>query len=113
MARILSVAAIVAAASASAQEGTTDADGLAAGPDRFASSEEAWDKTCARCHTTGVGPELLGRELAADYVTFIVREGYIAMPAFPHSHLDDETLNGIAEMIEASEPRPGAETEEN
>ncbi len=66
------------------------------------SPEEAWDKTCARCHTTGVGPELRGRELPPEYVQLVVRNGMLAMPAFPHSMLDDATLDGVARFVSKS-----------
>lgn len=62
-------------------------------------------KVCAQCHHTNVGPELRGRHLPPEYVSFIVRNGFRAMPAFPHSALDDDTLNRIAAMIQAS-PQP-------
>lgn len=66
------------------------------------SPEEAWEKTCARCHITGVGPELRGRALPPEYINAVVRNGMRAMPAFPHSMLDDATLNGVARIVSKS-----------
>lgn len=67
----------------------------------WASPQQAYDKVCARCHLSGVGPELRGRALPADYIKLIVRGGRLAMPAFPHSSIDDATLDGVARLVSA------------
>ncbi|MCJ2185072.1 cytochrome c [Novosphingobium sp. 1949] len=67
-----------------------------------------WQKTCSRCHTTGVGPELRGRDLPPDYIATIVRSGFLAMPAFPHSALDDASLAAVAKMVSQSKAPSGA-----
>ena len=73
------------------------------------SPQELWDKTCSRCHLTGVGPELRGRQLPPEYVRMIVRNGFLAMPAFPHSSIDDATLDGVARLVSTSKlPKPAA-----
>lgn len=68
----------------------------------WTSSQEAYEKNCARCHLTGVGPELRGRALPPEYIRLIARNGNLAMPAFPHSAIDDATLDGVARLIAAS-----------
>jgi mono/diheme cytochrome c family protein len=74
-----------------------------ASPDgRWTSPQEAYEKTCARCHMSGVGPELRGRALPPDYIRSVVRQGLLAMPAFPHSALDDATLEGVARLVSKS-----------
>lgn len=73
----------------------------------FASGEEAFDKVCGRCHVTGVGPDLFAGEYDIDSLRHFVRNGYLAMPAFPESALDDKTLEDIAAHI-AAQAKKGA-----
>ena len=65
----------------------------------FETGEEAFNKVCGRCHVTGVGPDLSEGEYDLDSVTHFVRNGYLAMPAFPQSSIDDATLAEIATYI--------------
>lgn len=72
----------------------------------FTSGQEAWDKTCARCHTTpggtqdqSVGPDLSLTPYNEMAIRFFVRNGFNAMPAFPASALDDATLADLATYI--------------
>ncbi len=65
----------------------------------FASGQEAWEKVCARCHLSGVGPDLSLVEYDVDTLRFFVRNGQLAMPAFPESAIDDATLAGIADYV--------------
>lgn len=73
----------------------------------FATGEEAFDKVCGRCHLTGVGPDLFAGEYDIDSLRHFVRNGYLAMPAFPESALDDKTLEDIAAHI-AAQAKKGA-----
>jgi len=74
---------------------------------QWKSPQEAWDKTCSRCHLTGVGPELRGRDIPPEYIRTVVRNGMRAMPAFPHSALGDATLDGVARLVSTSKlPKP-------
>lgn len=60
----------------------------------------AYQNTCFYCHDEGqVGPELKGRNLPEAYITAIARSGLKAMPAFPQSHIDDESLALVAKYI--------------
>ncbi|NOW45866.1 hypothetical protein FHW96_002024 [Novosphingobium sp. SG751A] len=63
---------------------------------------EAWEKVCSRCHLSGVGPELRGRQLPPEYIKQVVRHGFLAMPAFPHGAIDDATLDGVALYVSKS-----------
>lgn len=65
----------------------------------FASGAEAFEKVCARCHLTGVGPDLSANEYDLDSLRHFVRNGYLAMPAFPESAIDEKTLGEIADYI--------------
>lgn len=58
-----------------------------------------YEKICLQCHEVGVGPELKGRGLPPEYFKLIVRSGFRAMPAFPQTHIDDETLNELAHYL--------------
>ena len=69
-----------------------------------------WEKVCSRCHLTGVGPELRGRALPPEYVRTVVRNGLLAMPAFPHSSVDDASLDSVARFVALSRlPKPAAQ----
>ena len=75
----------------------------------FANGESVWNKVCARCHTVengqqefSVGPDLSKNEYDPDTVKFFVRNGYLAMPAFPESALDDATLDDLAAYLAKS-----------
>lgn len=67
----------------------------------YNSGKEAYDKLCGYCHKpeVGVGTAIEGRQLPAVFIMAIARHGLNAMPAFPESHIDDETLEQIAEHI--------------
>lgn len=72
----------------------------------FKSGEEAWDKVCARCHTTiddrmdqVVGPDLSASGHDQDGIKYVVRNGQLAMPSFRQASLDDATLDELADYI--------------
>ena len=76
---------------------------------QWASPQVLWEQTCARCHTTGVGPARRGRARPQEYVVSVVRNGMLAMPAFPHSAIDDASLSDIARFVSTSRlPKPAA-----
>src|SRR5690606_35795215 len=60
---------------------------------QWRNGKEVYDKVCGLCHkpSVGVGTVLEGRELPVEYLKFIVRNGLNAMPAFPDSHVDDQS----------------------
>lgn len=74
------------------------------------SGKDVYDKVCGYCHApeAGVGTVLAGRELPEIYLIGILRSGLNAMPAFPASFIDDESIGMVAEYI-ATLPAPGAE----
>lgn len=72
----------------------------------FASGQEAWEKVCARCHTVegksdafSVGPDLSVNEYDADTLRFFIRNGHLAMPAFPGSAFDDASIDELAAYL--------------
>ena len=100
---LLAVVATLACGTAAFAETPTEV--LDARP-AFASGQEAWEKTCARCHTTpggtqdqSVGPDLSLNAYNEMAIRFFVRNGFNAMPAFPASALDDATLADLATYI--------------
>lgn len=77
-------------------------------------AEAYYKQVCMACHATGVGPEILGRDLPVEAVKMFVRNGNRAMPAFPESMLDDAMLDAVAKMVSESkapavQPAPSAQ----
>lgn len=64
---------------------------------------QVYAKICGHCHETkgAIGPVLAGRGLPVAYIKAIARSGYLAMPAFPASSVDDVSLQEVASFIEA------------
>ena len=78
---------------------------LAAG--QYENPKQMYQLTCAQCHDTGVGPELFGRSLAVDYITYMVRNGRAGMPAFFPSDYSDSDVQQLAMWI-SKEPKPAS-----
>lgn len=87
--------------------GVTGVAAAATDDDRIKIGQAKYEKLCALCHEVDVGPELKGRQLPPAYISTIVRSGFLAMPAFPHSHLSDEELLAVGEYIQQT-PAPEA-----
>lgn len=68
---------------------------------QWQSGKNLYDKVCGHCHNpeVGVGPELAGRGLPEPYIKAIVRHGFRAMPAFPASYIDDQSLAQVTEYL--------------
>lgn len=77
---------------------------------QWGSGQDLYDKVCGYCHApeVGVGTVLAGRNLPEPYIRAIVRSGLNAMPAFPASFIDDESLAEVTEYL-ATLPAPAAE----
>ncbi len=60
---------------------------------------EIYAKICAYCHEAHVGPQIRNRELPAEYIRAVVRNGNRAMPAFRPSEIDDVSLVKLADFI--------------
>ena len=75
---------------------------------QWSSGKDVYDKVCGYCHApeVGVGTLLAGRILPEPYVIAIVRSGLNAMPAFPASFIDDESLARVAEYLATLPPPP-------
>jgi mono/diheme cytochrome c family protein len=73
---------------------------------QWKSPEMIFAKVCGYCHDKSradkIGPELMGRKLAAAYVLYTARHGRGGMPAFPESVISPAELAGLAQMIENS-----------
>ena len=101
--RLAAIAAVALSAQAAAADTITERL-----DDRkyFADGQAAWEKVCARCHTTvddktdqSVGPDLSKVEYDADTLKHFVRNGHLAMPAFSASHINDATIVEIADYM--------------
>ena len=92
---------------------TSQASAQAAGEWRDA--KQVFEKICVYCHQGGDGHEasvaqgLLGRQIPAEYVVHVVRNGLRAMPEFRPTELSDEELKSLGRMIQDSPPVPVAE----
>lgn len=73
----------------------------AQGESQWGSGKRLYDKVCGHCHSpeVGVGPAIGGRDLPQAYITGIVRNGFNAMPAFPASYIDDESLAQLTQYL--------------
>jgi mono/diheme cytochrome c family protein len=68
--------------------------------------EVLYSQTCAYCHGSNVGPVIRGRQLPAEQVAAIVRQGRNAMPAFRPTEISRAELDVLAAWIEASKADP-------
>jgi 4-cresol dehydrogenase (hydroxylating) cytochrome subunit len=75
---------------------------VAADPGHIGPGQRFFDKTCAKCHTAGVGPELRGRNLPPEYFVAIARNGLNAMPSFRITDIDDATLLDVGKYLSTS-----------
>jgi mono/diheme cytochrome c family protein len=68
---------------------------------QWRSGQYLYDNVCGHCHApeVNVGPSLGGRGLPEAYIKAIVRNGFNAMPAFPASYVDDESIAKVTEYI--------------
>lgn len=77
---------------------------------QWGSGKNLYDKVCAHCHApeVGVGTVIAGRGLPEAYIKYIVRNGRNAMPAFPASFVDDESIAQVTEYL-STLPSPAAQ----
>lgn len=68
-------------------------------PSGWRDGAQVYASVCGHCHDAGVSPVILGRKLPAPLVTFFVRNGSRAMPAFRAAEIDDEALARLARYI--------------
>ena len=64
--------------------------------------EHVFAKVCSHCHLQGNGPEIMGRQLPAEYIQHTVRHGLRAMPAFRATYISDFGLNAVAKYVSNS-----------
>jgi mono/diheme cytochrome c family protein len=65
-------------------------------------AEDVYQAFCHYCHESGPGPDLKARQLPASYVSYVVRHGQRAMPAFRPTEISDAELEIVAAAIERS-----------
>lgn len=65
------------------------------------SGQHLYENVCGHCHApeVNVGPALGGRGLPEAYIKAIVRNGFNAMPAFPASYIDDESIAKVTDYL--------------
>ncbi len=101
--RMTAAVSIIFAALGSAGAQDASAERLDDRP-MFASGQDAFEKTCARCHYDGentVGPDLFrsDAEYDPDIIIFFARNGSGPMPAFTESMIDNATLEDLAAFV--------------
>lgn len=68
-------------------------------------AKRMFTQTCALCHGTGVGPEIRGRQLPPEYISYVVMNGLRAMPAFRPTDFSAAELAILAKFVSES-PAP-------
>ena len=68
--------------------------------------DRTYAKVCGFCHDAGVGPAILGRELAVAYIENVVRHGFRAMPSFRSSEIDNAALASVERWVSQSPASP-------
>ena len=78
------------------------------GDSQWESGKQLYDKVCGHCHApeVGVGTAIAGRGLPEAYIKVFVRNGFNAMPSFPASFIDDESIAQVAEYLSTLPPAP-------
>lgn len=74
---------------------------LAQGP------EGTYSRTCGYCHGTNVGPILLGKGYPPEAITYMVRNGKGAMPAFRPTEISEAELQALSKWVSTSTPSTG------
>ena len=80
----------------------------AAQPQDVGPGQRYYEKICAQCHETGIGPVLKGRALSPETVVAFARLGVNAMPAFRVTDIDDATLSDLGVYISKTQPPAAA-----
>lgn len=80
------------------------ATAVAQDPAPIGKGQQYFEKVCAKCHETGIGPVINGRDLSEATYIITARMGQNAMPAFRITDIDDDTLIEVAKYL-ASTPR--------
>lgn len=73
-------------------------------PATIGNGQAFYEKICAKCHKTGIGPALTGRDLPEATFIITARMGRNGMPAFRITDIDDHTLIELARYL-ANTPR--------
>ncbi|NKJ44693.1 cytochrome c [Novosphingobium sp. SG720] len=66
---------------------------------------QVYAKVCGYCHGRNVGPIILGRQLPAEAVKYIVRHGQNAMPAFRPTEISPAELDALSQWVSTSPAR--------
>ena len=78
--------------------------------DQQRSGEALYQDICQYCHDTGIGPQLWARQLPSSYISYVVRHGQKAMPAFRLTEISKAELTRVATFIETSKGQTGKGT---
>jgi mono/diheme cytochrome c family protein len=73
---------------------------------QISKGQQFFQKVCAKCHETGIGPVITGRGLPEATYVYMARHGQNAMPAFRVTDIDDATLQELAKYLSATKPKP-------
>lgn len=70
--------------------------------DPISAGENIYTQICGRCHDVAIGPVIKGRQLPPEYINYVVRHGFRAMPAFPEPYISNEDLQYLGKYIQQS-----------
>lgn len=89
---VIAIFALFCVPAANAEEGTA----------QWRDADHIYQSICGYCHDEGVGPKIKGRSLPPAYLEYRARNGFLAMPAFRESEIDNADLRKLAESISVS-----------
>ncbi len=86
-----------------------DYQALSAG--QWKSGEQIYQSFCTYCHSTGIGPNILGRHYSPVALKVFVRNGVNTMPTFRVTEFNDQELDLLAKWVEQSSPTSATKAE--
>jgi mono/diheme cytochrome c family protein len=66
-------------------------------------------QACGYCHDHGTAPVILGQELDAEAIAYMVRSGPHGMPAFRPTEVSPAELDAVSKWISESPAQDGGE----
>ena len=78
---------------------------------QWKSGEQIYKAFCTYCHSTGIGPAILGRHYSPIALKVLVRNGVNTMPTFRVTEFNNQELDLLAKWVEQSSPASATKNE--